>query len=135
MYNWNSLIYGLLHSLILNVIQLNLKMRRHHKINRIIFYAHRDYVIFWLHNFFPFLNKNPIKMLNQSGNRCACGFSTFKKIECINGLFSSSPSTSTLSLIYPISFQYVFHFFMFCRSVVQSPILCAFNKIATYFPI
>lgn len=45
----------------------------------------------WSFAYIFFLNENPIKMLNESGNRCTCGFSAFEKFNAYLGFFSSSP--------------------------------------------
>lgn len=90
-------------------------MSRRHKIVRIVFYAHRDYVFFFMQNFFCLLSENPVKRLNRRGNRCACGFSACKTFI----LFRRHCHLRHRHCCLYIRFHYSLFpdFFMFCRSV------------------
>lgn len=61
-------------------------------------------------------NENPIKMLDESGNRCACGFSAFGKFYCtlrdlLLLLLSPSPSSSPWLPLSSSTFSfYIFNF-------------------------
>lgn len=76
----------------------------------------------WLRDILPNrCRKNPIKMLNESGNRCACGFGAFKL---------STWSLCRRCRLYPISLQFFFPFFLLIFSPSKSRKVHCFNICA-----